>query len=406
MIKLDVAKQPTELASSDPDTALQHLLDFLPVQHDSEIIPARYASGRVLAQPISAQRNIPERDNSAMDGYIVLKRDLDEGQRTFKVHGEIRPEHTGSDPIPERGCYAIMTGSPIPPGDCFVIPVELVTKNENSITVENYPENNAIRRKGEGYKSGVKLLEAQTLIRPYETGLMIESGNSQCDVLKPIRISIQVTGNEITDDNNTNGPILESLIRSWPGVEVTRWPVLEDNEQVVNERLKELKASSDIIITTGGISAGKYDFLYQAFHDHGAQYLVRKINQKPGRPVSFAIWDNTLVCNLPGNPISSVFTAEWYVRQCIYQLLGLQIPKLKARLVGDFQNPTKKHLFLPGKITLADGTFLFKPMPGMKSHLLQLYLNNDGYVHLPPNSKITRDEFLTIIPFSTGLQFD
>lgn len=106
-----------------------------------------------------------------------------------------------------------MTGAPVPDGDFTVVPVELVEETGSGIIVLGIPERNPVRRKGEEYRMGKTVLSKDTLIRPYEMGLMVESGNRECSVKAVIRLALQVTGNEIDEGSDTNGPVLESLLR-------------------------------------------------------------------------------------------------------------------------------------------------------------------------------------------------
>jgi len=387
------------------DAALQKIDDYTKSGLNSEVIPAREAVGRVLAGDVSAQRDIPRADNSAMDGFLFLKNDLENGIRNFKVSGEIRPEdERASLPVPGK-CKRIMTGAPVPDGDIFVIPVELTNTNGSAIEVLEVPGRNPIRKKGEGYQKGKTVMTKNREIRPYEMGLLIESGNKTCRVKKRIKIAVQVTGSELDEDMNTNGPVLSGLMKTWPGVEIDTHPVLPDEFDKVVDRMKELEGSADVVCTTGGISMGVRDFILPAMEKLGAGVIFRKIQQKPGKPMTLTKLGETLFFHLPGNPVSAVFCAEMYVRRAVRNRMNLPDLQLKAYVANPLENHRgEKTLFTPGKLFSDENHRLsVRSEGGMRSHLLQLYRANDVYVRLEPDSSYNNGDLVDVIPFSTGI---
>lgn len=385
------------------DEAIWRILDISKPVSESEKISSKESVNRILADDMYAQRDIPAYDNSAMDGYLFLTDDLNSDVREFSVEGEIRPEDDMAEGPEPKSCKQIMTGAPVPTGDYTVIPIEMIEELESNVKVLDIPKRNPVRRQGEGYEKGKMVLKKGTVIRPYEVGLMIESGNRQCSVKKQIRIALQVTGSEIDEDMNTNGPVLDGLISQWPGTEVEEQPVLYDDPEVVLNRLKELKESADIVVTTGGISMGKHDYILGAMEKLGAEIVVRKIQQKPGKPLTVTRLDDTLFFHLPGNPISAVFTAEYYLRRAVDKMLGFETEERFAITAGDLENHRdEKTLFVPGKLKLDKDNRLIVTSEGvMKSHLLQLYRDSDVYVRLEPETHYAAGDRVTIIPYST-----
>ena len=384
--------------------ALSIIRDIRFSDRNTESRPAREALNGILAEDITAKQDIPRFDNSAMDGYVVKKKDLDSGRRTFPVAFEVRPENPEPGTLPDGECAQIMTGGKIPPGADFVIPVEMTASENNTMTVKEVPKRNAIRKQGEGYRKGEVLLTKGSLIRPYETGLCIESGNPEVKVKSPVQIGVQVTGSEIDETNNTNGPVLTGLIKNWPSASVREHPVLGDDPGLVTKRLKKLKEENDLILTTGGISAGKHDYLFRALTELGAECLIRKINQKPGKPFTLFRWDDTIVCCLPGNPVSSVFTAEFYAQRILCLMNGLDEPQdLQAEVTVAMRNPSSKTLFVPGKLLFSDGVLRIEADAKMRSHLMQLYSDCNVYLRLEPKSEYKKGETISCLPFTTGL---
>ncbi|MGF1671180.1 MAG: molybdopterin molybdotransferase MoeA [Balneolaceae bacterium] len=370
-----------------------------------EKIPVSASINRILSDDIPARRDIPAFDNSAMDGFLFLTDDLEKEIRTFKIHGEIRPEHTQAKSPEPKTCTRIMTGAPLPEGRYTVVPVELTEERGGAVTVVEIPERNPVRKQGEGYEKGKTVLSKNTVIRPYEMGLMIESGNRECSVKKKIRIAIQVTGSEIDEDMNSNGPVLDGLISRWPGTEVKQWPVLADDPELVLQRMYELGKSADIVLTTGGISMGRHDYISGAMKELGAEVIFRKVQQKPGKPLTVTRLDDTLYFHLPGNPVSAIFSAEFYVRRAVYSMLGLEFQTLKAITATGLENLRgEKTLFVTGKMKPDEQNRLAVTSDGvMKSHLLQLYRDHNVYIQLEPESSYSPGDLVDVIPFSTGL---
>ncbi|MCC5913342.1 MAG: molybdopterin molybdotransferase MoeA [Balneolaceae bacterium] len=369
----------------------------------SESVPVKESLSRVLAEELPAQRDVPRFDNSAMDGFLFLHSDLKSGVRSFSIMGEIRPENNNPKTLKAGSCSRIMTGAAVPEGDYFVVPVELTKEDGDTVTVQELPSRNPIRRKGEGYAVGRPVLQKGTVITPYELGLMIESGNKKCPVLKELKVAIQVTGSEIDEDLNSNGPVLKGLLSQWPGLSITELPVLEDDPQVVSNRLKELRDNYDIVLTTGGISMGRHDYILQEMQNLGAEVLIRKIRQKPGKPFTMTRLGDTLFFHLPGNPVSAIFTAEYYVRKAIYNMLGLPQRERKLRSANSLSNHRgEKTLFITGSLQVDSNYNVSVKSDGvMKSHLMQLYRGCDLYIRIDPETEVSPGEPVEVIPFST-----
>lgn len=387
----------------DVDRALDIIRKISPLEKPPVEVPAAEAVNSILAQDVVALADSPRHDNSAMDGYVFRKEDLDSGLRRFPVTGDIRPEDESRFPVAPQTCARIVTGAPVPPGGDFVVPVELVEAidrdaDASHIQVNDLPQKNPVRKRGEGFRKGETLLEKGTVIRAYESGLMIESGHSRCPVRSPLRIAVQVTGSEVTGQNNSNGPVLQAIMNSWPGTEVVQHPVVGDDPGRIRDRLLDLKSHSDVIVTTGGISAGAYDYLYDVLVELDARPQIRKINQKPGKPFTLFLWDNVVVCCLPGNPVSAVCTDELYVREVVQRLHGLPpVAPLKAKLKGHVDNPGNRTLFLPVRLRHHDSTLTAETGsdPRMRSHLLQLFRDCNGFMQVPPATTLQPENLVS-----------
>jgi molybdopterin molybdotransferase len=400
---MKISKQVQDLTV---ENALKKVLTATDIRMNTETVSVSGSLNRITAEEIIARRDIPRFNNSAMDGYLFLTKDLNSGRRTFSVTGEIRPEHEKPDTLKTGTASRIMTGAPVPAGEYTVVPVEQAQEKERQVTVNAIPDRNPIRKQGEGYKTGKPVLEKGALIRPYEIGLLIESGNRSCELLKPLRIAIQVTGSEIDEETDSNGPVLEALCEAWPGTVVKRWPVLDDDPEKVTVRMKELNESSDIVLTTGGISAGRHDYILQSMLELGSEILVHKVQQKPGKPFTVSQQDGVPFFHLPGNPVSAVFTAEYYVKRRVLSALGLNAESLKAVIMNNIENHRGgKTLFLTGKLSFDDQNRLtITTERSMRSHLMQLYHGNHAYVKIPPETAFEPGDRVEISPFGFAYQ--
>lgn len=391
------------LFDCSPDEAVEALIQRFTLTPPTRKLDITDATGHILASPCLAARDVPAFDNSAMDGVVIRKSDWDNGLRVFPVVGEIPPELTTPPPLQSGTAMRIMTGAPVPEHGELIIPVELLDDTGSEVTVKELPGKNPIRKKGEGYNTGEQVLEQGTLIRPYEAGLMIESGNSECTVFEPLVVGVQVTGSEVGEAMNTNGPVITQLLNNLPGVTPKEYPVLEDDPEVIHSRMNQLRDECDVILTTGGISAGKFDYLPDILEQNGAELLIRKVNQKPGKPFTSYDWKGTPVCCLPGNPISAVFTFEWYVQQLLASLNNLGKTTISAEVAereSALINRGGKHLFVPGQLSYREGRILVSAEPVMKSHLMQLYKDADCYVHLKPGTQYQTGDLIEVMPFA------
>ena len=390
------------LRMCSPDEAFNLIDEYFTPADTTQEVRVRQSFGQILARPVTAERDVPGFDNSAMDGVVIRKSDWDAGQKTFELSGEIPPELNEPPALKAGTAMRIMTGAAVPEGGDFIIPVEMIEESDGQVTIRDIPGKNPIRKRGEGYRKGTTVLEAGTLIRPYELGLMIEAGVSKCETRKTLVIGVLVTGSEIDESRNTNGPELSELINQWPGVMVREYPAVRDDPTELNQHLLQLRDECDIIVTTGGISAGKSDYLPGILEEENARLLIRKINQKPGKPFTLYDWEGTTVCCLPGNPVSAVFTAEIYLRRIHARLTNYPVHTHQTFLDEDtsLQNAGEKTLFVPGKYYFNNGRIMVKGQASMKSHLLQLYRDTNCYLQIPPESETNPDDFITIFPFT------
>jgi molybdopterin molybdotransferase len=303
MVKLD---------SLSLDNALKLALGKAPVKRDREIVTLERALGRTLAQEIDVKKNIPAFDNSAMDGFAL--RSAEAGKRLRIAATIFAGDHPRAI-LREGECYRIMTGAPVPPDADTIVPIEKcseVTKSEVTIP-SGLKAGSNLRRKGEELRLGEVLLSSGTVLEPSHIALLSGQGIMAVEVAAPLKIAILATGDEIREPweeageeeiYNANAFGIISLLKRY-GFEAEYHGRIPDDYETTAAMLGELKRY-DVILTSGGISMGEADHLYDAFLANGLEPLFHGVNVKPGRPTMMGRMGRSFVMAMPGNPLTTM----------------------------------------------------------------------------------------------------
>ena len=349
-----------------------------------KIIPIEEALNAVLAEDIIATHNLPSFDNSAMDGYAV--KIVDSG-KDVKVTHTIFAGDDSSEELNAGHGIKIMTGARIPMGTQCVVPIEDTLSCTDGVTLpENLTISKHIRLSGEDIKKGEALLHRGERLKAHQITLLASQGISHIKVYKKPTVALFASGNELKMHfekveahqlYNTNTPTL--LARSQElGCEV-------DFIGTSNDTLEDLKIhiksalDSDLIITSGGVSVGDADFTKEAFGVFGYEILFDKIAIKPGKPTTFGKIGETIVLNLPGNPLAAALNFELFGQSIILALSGDKsrfINTIEAKIKDDYKLRAGKRTLVPGYF---DGEYFEacdKFAPGMVSPLA----NSNSYI--------------------------
>jgi len=341
------------------------------------ILPIEQCLGYVLAQDVVASHNLPPFDNSAMDGYAVK---VEDSGKSVKVTQTIFAGDDFDGTL-DAGCgIKIMTGAKIPLGTQCIVPIEDIEVCEDGVTLpKNLTMSKHIRLAGEDIKKEMPLLQSGERINAHQITLLASQGISHIKVHKSPRIALFASGNELKMHfeqvkpyqlYNTNTPTLLARAQEL-GCSVefigTAHDTLEDLKSHIESALE-----CDLVITSGGVSVGDADFTKEAFADFGYKILFDKINIKPGKPTTFGKVGETLILNLPGNPLAAALNFELFARSIIYSLSGANSKftnPIHAKMKEDFKLPGGRRSLVPG---VYDGEF-FTPCehfsPGMISPL-------------------------------------
>ena len=323
-----------------------------------KILPIEQALGSILAQDIIATHNLPPYDNSAMDGYAVKVADA--GKSVNVTHTILAGDNSNEVLVSSKG-IKIMTGAKIPDGCECIVPVEDTTKDGDGVTLPtNLVNGRHIRLCGEDIKKGEPLLKSGQKLQAHQITLLASQGISHIKVYKKPKIALFASGSELKMhfENvetyqlyNTNTPTLLSRAREL-GCEVdfigTAQDTLEDLKAHVKSAL-----NSDLIITSGGVSVGDADFTKEAFAAFGMDTYFDKVEIKPGKPTTFGRINDTLVLNLPGNPMAAALNFELFGQSIILALSGIS-----AKFINPIETKMKNDYKLKkGRITLVPGLF-------------------------------------------------
>ncbi len=356
------------------ETALQIMLDSVTtVGH--ERVHLLEAAGRILYEDIRSDINIPPFDNSAMDGYAVRSTDTKWSSATtpvpFMVAGEIQAGGGLKDRILAKGtAIRIMTGAPVPEGADAVIPVEFTVEDGHQGRMLAYKElktHENIRCAGEDVTAGQTVLKRGDALKSADIGLLAALNKKEIPVYKKPAVAIISTGDEIVEVGeetapgkirNTNAYTLIAEVRKYNG-DPRYLGIARDTLTTTREKFEEA-LQADVVISTGGVSMGKYDLVKQVLEELGVDVKIEKIRMKPGKPMIFGVRGRTLYFGLPGNPVSTMVSFIEFVRPVLLRLGGARVidkPEIRAKLEHDIRKSSERKEFIRARFSIIGGSF-------------------------------------------------
>ena len=372
----DLSSEPGCLAEYDPnamqiDSAKELINSFIEPIKKTESINLIDSLNRVLAVDLVSPINVPNYDNSAMDGFGFNISSLKK-TKTLKVKDTV----LAGKPIKSnfKGCDAIqiMTGGKIPKGIDTVIPIELVKYVDNEITLTEIPKVGAnIRKTGDDIRKKDVVLNKGTFLNPAELGLIASLGFSKIKVFKKIKVGFFSTGDEIVKAGeeiksgqvyDSNHFTIHSMLKKL-NVECIDLGVIPDNKIIIKNTLLNAAKQADVIVTSGGVSVGQADYMKEVLKDIG-QVLFWKLSIKPGRPIAFGKIKKSNFFGLPGNPVSAMVTFYQIVQNAIKICMGLKndgpIPLLKVECVESIFKKPGRTEFQRGVLFQSNGLWKVK----------------------------------------------
>lgn len=335
------------------------------------------AMGRVLAEEIIADSDLPPFDRAQMDGYAVRSADVASVPARLRVVGESAAGAGWHHEMKTGEAVRIMTGAPVPAGADAVQQVELTREIDRGSLVEilqPVEAGRSIVKQAAEIKAGETVLHAGEEINAAMIATLASFGYAQVKVGQRPRVAVMATGSELVDVNQKPGldQIRDSnnftiaAYAALAGAIVERWPLAGDDTAELKKQIKQAAETSDLLVTSGGVSMGVYDFMKPALKELGAEIFFERVSLRPGKPTVFARFGETLIFGLPGNPVSVAATFNLFVRAALRKMQGANQPGLieeTAVLARAVKGSADRESYLPA-ILRADekGTLLAEPL--------------------------------------------
>ena len=325
------------------------------------------ALGYVLAEDVVADHNSPEFPTSAMDGYAIIHEDMALG--TLRV-GSINPAGSAlKEEVIGGTCIKTFTGSLMPHGADTLIPIENVRVEGDEIVItEEVPQGFSVREVGENYAKGQMLIAKGTKIDFAQIGVMASLNIANVLVYEKPTVAIISTGSELlelgqeqTNDaqiRSSNNYILEAIVNKYDGIPM-QLGCIKDDKATITEEISAALDKSDIVVTTGGVSVGDFDFVKDVIYELGCDVVFKGVRVKPGQHIMVARKDDKFIIGLPGFAYSSTVTALLYLVPLIEKLQQgkCSLHKVKAKLKEPFIKRAKKAEFTACNIALIQGEY-------------------------------------------------
>ena len=363
---------------------------------EAEVVNVANALWRVLAEPIKADRDFPPFDRVAMDGIAIQYEQFSNGQKDFELEGVAAAGNPQKKLTDKSKCMEVMTGAPLPHGTDTVIRYEdlEILNNRATILISNLSNGQNIHRQAQDAKQNQLLLPVGTLISPAEIALIASVGKSQIKVNTFPRAAIISTGDELVDINDipephqirrSNSYALQAALKSL-NCESTIYH-LPDVQDLIEKELREILDQHDLLILSGGVSKGKFDFVPAVLEKLGVKKHFHKVKQKPGKPFWFGGVGNKTVFALPGNPVFTYMCFYKYVDPWLKLGLGLELKQEKASLAQDYEFNGDLTYFLQVSISNQEGQLIASPIPGGGSGDFANLKDVNAFMELPEGRK-------------------
>lgn len=379
------------------DDALAAVLDAAPVL-DAETVPLGAAAGRVLAEAVVSARAVPAAANSAMDGFAVVGIDVAQPGARLRIVGSV-PAGVVRDALLVPGtAVKIFTGSVVPPGADTVVRVEDTATGGDVVTIAvAVPTGANVRAAGEDVAIGDEVLRAGDALGAADVGVLASIGHARVRVHRRPRVAILSTGAELVEIDEEPGPgqVVNSnayaLAAAVAEAGAVPWvlPLVHDRFDDVQARLAEA-ATADVVLSTGGVSVGEYDFVKEALDALGVRRAFWKVAQKPGRPLTFGRKDACLFFGLPGNPVSALVCFWVYAWPALRRMAGhaaVHLPLRDATLTAPFAKRASLTEFVRVRLAETDAGLVATPARSQSSGVLTGVAQGAGLLVAPAGSE-------------------
>ena len=378
-----LATDPSCTDDYDPNAmsvtqARAFIQQFLTPVIETEKVTTMQALGRVLATDIISPSNVPNHNNSAMDGFAFK---FSANLKTLNIIGTAFAGKAFEGVVKAGECVKIMTGAVIPEGADTVMMQERIAVKSDRITLLDEPKLGAnVRQAGEDLKLDQTVLAKGHVLKPADLGLIASLGMGEINVYRKLKVAFFSTGDELVSvgKNLAEGQIYDSNrytlfgMLSRLGVVISDLGVVPDKPEKLEATLLKAASEHDVVITSGGVSVGEADYMKSLLAKHG-QVLFWKINMKPGRPLAYGKVGTSHYFGLPGNPVSAMVTFYQFVREALICLMGSTakpLPMFQVECVEPIKKATGRTEFQRGILFEDAGAWKVKPLPNQGSGVL------------------------------------
>lgn len=394
------------------EDALEHILRNVSSATGMEDVVLNHAAGRVIAETIKAEINVPGYDNSAMDGFAVNTVSIKNPECTLAISQTIPAGSTGNKLEPGTAAR-IFTGAPIPVGADAVILQEDTEYDAQKVKIKQLPEaGQNIRLCGHDIRQGDVIFDQGHKLLPQDIGLLASLGIPQIKAYKPLKIAVLNTGDELVAPGEglspgqiyeSNSFTLDALLKAL-GMETQKLGIVKDERQATEAALLKAAEQADCIITSGGVSVGEADFVKEAVTASG-ELSLWKLAIKPGKPFSFGRVGNTPFFGLPGNPVAVFVTFLMLVKPYLLKMQGAKnIYSKSYQIAAGFEvaEPGSRQEYLRVRLHKSQNKQELQPFPNQGSSVMTSTSWADGLAVIPINTRVKQGDFLDFLPF-TGL---
>jgi molybdopterin molybdotransferase len=357
----------------------------------AEPVAIAEAAGRVSAEDVRAQVDLPPFASSAMDGFAVRAADL---PGELQIAGESAAGRPFAARV-EPGCaVSISTGAVVPEGADAVVPIERVVTYDNNVEISQPVEPRAhVRPRGGDVAAGEVVVTAGARLTPARLAAAAACGVAELPCVRRPRVVVLATGSELVDAGDPLGPgqiyetnsLMLSSALAAAGADVVVEPRVADDERELKEAL-EHGLEADVLVTSGGVSVGEHDLVRAAERELGVEEVFWRVSIKPGKPVSFGVRGDTLVFGLPGNPVSALVGCELFVKPALRALQGLPdpLPRFEpGQLAAALRRNEERDEFVRARSRVDEDVVVLEPVTGQESHMIVRSAAADALVHIP-----------------------
>lgn len=422
------------LSVQEAESIVLNLAQPLDSQRDVETVDLLAASGRILAAPVTSSLDFPYWDNSAMDGYAVRFTDVEncsaEKPIVLEIVEEIPAGYQPQNTVQPGQAARIFTGAVMPAGADTVVMQEDTRREDDRIFVLVSPEKPQafVRHKGAFYQAGMPLLNPGTVINAPEIAVLATAQCIQVPVYRRVRVAIFSTGDELIspDQSLSPGKLIDSnqyaltVLLTQMGIKPIKLGIIPDQEELLTTAISRAISTADVVLSTGGISVGEYDYVEKILASLGGEIHIRAVALKPGKPLTVAAFkydfkqsddsiysSECLYFGLPGNPVSALVCCWRFVVPALRKISGLSPDAwgpefVKARSNVELRSHGNRETYVWGKLHLVAGFWEFEPANGSQNsaNLINLAYTT-GLAVLPPGETwIWPGEFVEVLKVS------